>query len=755
MVNEARSLEQNPTFYSGGDSPKRRKSPIKPRRGGMLFIFFALTIAVVTVFFSLGNHIPDMIGSALTEATDVQCANNTIDKEWVFIETLRQGSLPSDTIANLKEFGVEIGSVDENGNFSEDPKGTVLKSKGQLLSDSSLYDAFQSDASLYRAFNDSTYTCAAFYYDDAAVRVFKDLGTNRNNYTDGKSFEEVLDSAMKAGSDITINSVVATKDTKTPYKNSASMSTNTTDAASIIDSVRASNPASTKAESALQSADVLKTADTISKEQRSSTFFLYFMETISKMKAGYGDTSEINAAMNFLNESAETEVVDTETGEVIHLSGTPLESPSLYAITSGHSVSKDETKNFSSDRILDTTRNQLSRAGTEVSDSSVFSTIKSTLSSFSNKIKGSISRFITSSVETAELSILSPLIPTISSSLINNSFTESIHGISGGELLAEGAVNVGRRLAMASGGTAGDESAALAYNKEVTRIAALNNEVDRMTRSPLDPTSKNTFLGSLIYNFGVLKKSLLSLLIPSASADSTEKNFLTTFGNNTTLKTIGAVGTVHGSAIATFDTSTQYDPYNNQEFQDFINNNTTLNASGNREVKPGSYLAKFILYNNERKTPLGTIDAGILSSLKENSSFLSLFTNSVDSVSLFNSATDEEKQIASGAAFVNSSNNPYWNNYKYAQRYVSINRALSTLKQYSSDKTAYNDLKGFEGTDNIVLAFTEKYYEEHPEYKTYLSLNTFDTSNNNLIVPEVLHEASSSGLVELRKDIIE
>ena len=754
MVNEVRSLEQNPTFYSGGDSPKRRKSPIKPRRGGTLFIFFALTIAVVTVFLSLGNHIPDMIGSALTEATDVQCANNTIDKEWVFIETLRQGSLPSDTIANLKEFGVEIGSVDENGNFSENPKGTVLKSKGQLLSDSSLYDAFQSDASLYRAFNDSTYTCAAFYYDDAAVRVFKDLGTNRNNYTDGKSFEEVLDSAMKAGSDITINSVVATKDTKTPYKNSASMSTNTTDAASIIDSVRASNPASTKAESALQSADVLKTADTISKEQRSSTFFLYFMETISKMKAGFGDTSEINAAMNFLNESAETEVVDTETGEVVHLSGTPLESPSLYAITSGHSVSKDETKNFSSDRILDTTRNQLSRAGTPASDDSVFSTIKSTLSSFSNKIKGSISRFITSSIETAELSILSPLIPTISSSLINNSFTESIHGISGGELLAEGAVNVGRRLAMASGGTAGDESAALAYNKEVTRIAALNNEVDRMTRSPLDPTSKNTFLGSLVYNFGVLKKSPLSLLIPSASADSTEKNFLTTFGNNTTLKTIGAVGTVHGSAIATFDTSTQYDPYNNQEFQDFINSNTTLNTSGNREVKPGSYLAKFILYNNERKTPLGTIDAGILSSLKEKSSFLSLFTNSVDSVSLFNSATDEEKQIASGAAFVNSSSNPYWNNYKYAQRYVSINRALATLKQYSSDKTAYNNLKGFEGTDNIVLAFTEKYYEEHPEYKTYLSLNTFDTSNNNLIVPEVLHEASSSGLVELRKDII-
>ena len=275
-----------------------------------------------------------------------------------------------------------------------------------------------------------------------------------------------------------------------------------------------------------------------------------------------------------------------------------------------------------------------------------------------------------------------------------------------------------------------------------------------MTRSPLDPTSKNTFLGSLIYNFGVLKKSPLSLLIPSASADSTEKNFLTTFGNNTTLKTIGAVGTVHGSAIATFDTSTQYDPYNNQEFQDFINNNTTLNANGNREVKPGSYLAKFILYNNERKTPLGTIDASILSSLKENSSFLSLFTNSVDSVSLFNSATDEEKQIASGAAFVNSSSNPYWNNYKYAQRYVSINRALSALKQYSSDKTAYNNLKGFEGTDNIVLAFTEKYYEEHPEYKTYLSLNTFDTSNNNLIVPEVLHEASSSGLVELRQDII-
>ena len=65
----------------------------------------------------------------------------------------------------------------------------------------------------------------------------------------------------------------------------------------------------------------------------------------------------------------------------------------------------------------------------------------------------------------------------------------------------------------------------------------------------------------------------------------------------------------------TFDTSTLNNTFNNPEFIAFVEENTVLDESGNRTVKDGSVLAKFIIYNNERKTPLGVMDGGILEAL--------------------------------------------------------------------------------------------------------------------------------------------
>ena len=83
--------------------------------------------------------------------------------------------------------------------------------------------------------------------------------------------------------------------------------------------------------------------------------------------------------------------------------------------------------------------------------------------------------------------------------------------------------------------------------------------------------------------------------------------------------------------------------------------------------------------------------------------------------------TDTNEKIASGAAFVNSKDNPDWQVYKYAQRYVSLARAMAALKQYSSDSTAYNTIKYFEGSKNPVAAFLDSFY----------------ASNNNLMITEI------------------
>lgn len=798
MVDEVRELENNPSFYtnSGGDSSKKIKNPKKLGPAALLGIFGLIFIIFI---FLGGNYIPDTINTVLTEETDMQCANGTIDKEWVFIETLRNGQVPSDTAENLKTAGAII--VDENGNESK--TGTALKYKDKILSGEELFNELQTNVSLYTAFNDATYSCAAFYYDEAAQKTFKELGTTRNNYTEDSDLTETLEKAVGSGSDISINTVYKekikdeeTKEEKYIYQKSSKSDTKTSslEAEKIVDSIRQENPANTATESALNTADILKVADTASKEQRSSSFFLYFMENISKMKAGAGNDSKINDAMNFLTDSRESQIVDIETGEIITTKGTPLESPSLYAILSGSQVSIDETKNYSSDRILKTIENQ---TGSKESSSN---SILTTISSIGKNIKGSITRFITNTIETVELSVLSPIIPTIASSLINNSFENSIYGISGGEFLVEGAVNVGKKLAiMGSGASAGDEAAVLAYNKQVQYIANLNNQSDALNRNPLDPTSKNTFLGSFIYKLlpvasktssfiNVVSKSLASI-IPGAHADSDTK-YLSTFGNNETLSTISAVGTVHGSVIATFDTTTQHDPYNNKEFQAFINENTKKDTNGNTVIKDDSILARYIIYNNERTSPIGTNDAGILSSLQSGLKKIMLSTNLTNMVEIFENASDEEKRIASGAAFVNSTKNPDWEQYKYAQRYVSINRALSALKQYSTDETAYNNLKGFEGTTDSVIAFTEKYYKEHPKDDSYegqlasltglpketiisvleeLNNQEFianynpssryffeplNTSNDHLVISEVSNQAFTPTLVEFGKYII-
>ena len=702
-------------FYTGKPAPKKSKFK---KLGASLASVALLLFGGVALITGAQSLLPSAISTLLTDATDIQCANGTIDKEWAFIEILRQGSVPSDTIVKLKSKNVLVGNIDSDGNFTESSNGTALKKGDKIIKASEAYDAFQTDVELFNALDYATYSCAAFYYDDAAEKVFADLHTARNNYSESSDFNEVIDSAVNTG-DININNVTYVKKTRTNaqgrvetyYEYEAdgdNINSKNSVAADIVEQTRRKNPAATATESALNSADTLKVADTASKEQRSSSFFLYFVENIDKMKAGDGNSAKVNEAMNFLNESTTNQIVDVNTGNVVTVTGTPLESPSLYAVLTGKSVTTNETANYSSDRILKTVENQ-------IGSNSANSSINSTVASFSNTLNGSIGRFLNSGNNAlADTNSLSSITATVSDSLVNNSFKDSIHGIAGGELLVEGATNVGKKLAvMGSGATAGDANAVLAYNQENSRIAALNAASDRLNRSPFDITSKNTFLGSIVYNvvpfLATGRFDLLNLSLgTNASADS-DTSFLSSFGDCETLSTINAVGSTHCSTIATFDVSTQHDPYSNPEFISFVNNNTYLDASGNRVVKPNSYLAKFILYNNRRVTPLGSIDSGILYSLKSQSGILSFFSNIVTSIELFRNASAEEKAIATGSAFVNSASNPYWNQYKYAQRYVSINRAVTALKQHSSDETAYQNLTGFEGSIDPVLAFIEQY----------------------------------------------
>ncbi len=695
--------------------------------------FITFMIIVFLVLFGTGNIIPSAISERLIEESDVQYADAVRSKELVFQQALRDGKVPEDTARILGQNGVTVGYLN-GGEFvesNENTGGLALKIDDKIITAENFIEEVNSNIALYNAFNNATYGRAAYYYDNEAQEVFKEIGTDRDNYTSESDFSEVMSSVMGEGSDISINSVALVQKTQEneqtgetevyyEYEETGEAVTSTSnDAEGFIDAVREKNPAANATESALNTADAIKVADTISKEQRSSLFFLTFMENVSKMKAGKGNESKINEAMNYLYENSEAEVVDVKTGEIKKVKGTPVESPSLYAILAGSKVKAEEVENYSSDRVLKLIENKVGqKGGTAV--------IAGTITSTAKKTKGVIGRFISNGIALASQALLKLLSPIVSGSLMDNSYA-TIKGINAGEFLVEGAVNVGKELAKRSGATAGDEAAVISYNRLNTEILAMDAAVDRKNRSPFDITSKNTFLGSIVYNFALYSmkfsgsnlmgiKSFASLtnssilaLTPMSYAKDGE-SYLDNFGDCETYATIGAVGSVQCSETATFDTSTLNDTFNDAEFIKFVEENTDLNENGARTVKKDSVLAGFILYNNERKTPLGVVDGGILDSLNKGSNSIPFSKNILEMIKTALNASDTKKRIASGAVFVNSTSNPEWQIYKYAQRYVSLARATATLRQYSNDSTAYHNIKFFEGDENPVVAFLREYY---------------------------------------------
>ena len=694
-----------------GKSDKKKGGKLK---GFSATAFATALILVFVVLFSSGNLIPAAISERLVEETDVQYADAVESKILVFQQALLTGEVPSNTVKRLKDNDVLVGRV-VNGEFIEGAEGgnLALKMGEKVVTAENFVSTVNTNARLYNALNNATYSRAAYYYDDAAKEVFRKIGTSRNNYSSGEDFEETVEKLIGEGNNIDVNNVYLAEkkdeEGKIYYEYETLSGEAKAEAASnFVAAVSNKNMASTTSLATLNAADTLNVADTVAKEQKSSLLFVAFMENISKMKAGDGNESKINETMNYLYKDMESQVVNVETGEVETVKGSMMESPSLYAVLSGERVDTVATKNYASDRVLKTVENKMGETAGN-------STLLGTVASVAGKIKGSIGRFLSGGA-VASTETLAVVTPTIESSLIENSFS-NIGGISGGEMLVEGAVNVGKALAKASGATAGDDAAVKKYAKLNNAVLALDAEADRINRSPLDITSKNTFLGAIFYKLavGVSKKaglfsvaaSAVRTMLPVTYADDETDSYLTNFGDCTTLGVIGAVGSATCATVATFDTSTLNNTFNDAGFVAFVEANTEL-IDGVRKVKNNSDLADFIRYNNERVTPDGVMDGGILEAIRGGSK-ISFLGDILTMIKTFLGASEGEKRIASGAAFVNSEANASWETYKYAQRYVSLARATEALRQYDGEETAYSGIKYFEGAENPVIAFLNNY----------------------------------------------
>lgn len=673
-----------------------------------------LMIIVLVALVSFGNFIPAAISERLIEATDIQYADAAESKFLVFRQALENGDVPENTVKRLEAQGIKVS-------------GNSLEFRGKSISAGDLIEELHTNVGFYDAFTMATYDRAAYYYDESAEEVFKKIGTTRDNYTKSSEFDSVMERLVGKGSDVNVSNVGLVEktdengETYTEYEVIGSTAHSGSSAESFVREVAENNIDEDTFSATMDATTAINNADIISKEQKSAIFYMAFMENISKMKAGEGNSSKINEAMNYLFKEQESSVVDTKTGEIVTVKGSMLQSPSLYAILSGEKIDVNKVTNYASDRVLKTVENQVGTGN--VSNEFREETVTST----STKTRGTIGRFLFGGEETASYEAMAAAVPTINSSLVENNF-ETIGGIYGGELLVEGAVNVGKMLAKASGGTAGDGDAVKSYAKLNSEIIALDKEADRLNRSPFDISSPNTFLGSIVHSFAIgMSKNLggfsavlqgvggtiasaVGKILPSANAEDEGTLYLSNFGVDCeTIGSIGAVGSAACSEVATFDTSTLDDPFNNSDFMAFVEENTEYNG-GKRTVKEDSDLANFIKYNNERLTPVGIMDGGILEALQGDSPSIPFISDIIAMIKIWLFSTDEDKAVATGKVFVNSSSNPDWEEkYKYAQRYVSLARATDALRQYDGDSTAYTNIKYFEGSENPVLAFVREY----------------------------------------------
>lgn len=109
--------------------------------------------------------------------------------------------------------------------------------------------------------------------------------------------------------------------------------------------------------------------------------------------------------------------------------------------------------------------------------------------------------------------------------LKNKVIPDDIAGQDLGNALSVGAGEMMSQNAQTGGGSLLTKDGAIAYHQETQRVLAMQAEEDRLNLSPFDPTSKNTFLGSIVFAALPLASSggLLSTL--GAMGNITSRSF--------------------------------------------------------------------------------------------------------------------------------------------------------------------------------------------------------------------------------------
>lgn len=731
-------------------SLKKSKKPTKISRSPLIFIatiLIAIVFIVISAFSLLGSHIQ----TVFNHITDPSYTSRTIRSNRIFSRMLSgKEAMPRRLQKRLTKYGIEIGSLNSHGNFTKSVpnKGSpsVLKFKDQIITSEDFLTKFKTDLEFREVYTKARYNRAINFFDSSATKTFRRLGLTRNLFdkfrqtndheADSKSYQKTLsnhfagetNSRINTGEDRTTTDQNG-KQTTQRVATGEDISTSSTsgDTSSVKAKNFVNNVSSRVASSAgpacasLKAGELISTTIAATETYRSMNFALALLEPLSKQKAGLGHQAPVNQVLNFFNTSTTSKVVDTSTGKTISITGTPLESEGAHVILGGVAPNRSKLKNYSLERSQHTLKSTLfqSKGADSITSCNAVQSTGAVISLATTFLPGVgvakslvgllIDTAIGAGIELAIAGSLSILIPTIAKSMFSNP-AEANHGIPGGEYFTSGVSALNFRLARSNSAlTPASKEVLLAYNEATSDVLALESELDRKQHHPLDPSSPNTFLGSILIKFATAPASLYSLSHLATSslsklnpvlAKGEDTSYLTSFNDCENIDNIGAGGDLYCHAIPASDPTTfDLDP-SDPTYLSVLNPNLEIADSGQTTIKKHSELANFISFCTERDSPFGIVDANILSAFE---SSLGTVGDNIpvidDIIDLVNAAENQSAMPwATGAICVNSKNNPRWDNeFKYYQYFIENNRILEQLG-YFEENHLTNPVTDFKAT---------------------------------------------------------
>lgn len=641
----ARSATNEESLYtgSGRETPTKTKAKGKKKGIAAIFVIIALFAGGGAFLGSSNSLLAPALEALFTDATDTQYASNTLRTVRLtgfmmkgnatttngFTGITKYNHMPNSFKKRLASFNIEVSGSGSNTVLNWNHDGITTP-----ISADDFANMYSTNADFRDAYSSAKRGRVASFFDNIANKIYQKLGLSRNLFSsykqtgnsdaDKSAFDDTMIKKFEGNSSDLTNTIAGEKQATDSEGNliyndgpngekipvmedeilepgkgtSANKSGTSIDAAETSARSFIGNIAGSIAEVADMGCSILKIGNMISMAvaaneiYQSINYFMGFMENVSKMKAGYGDTSAINEVLNFLSTSQTTEVPNMDklsASDNIEdgkdkVTGAPLQANGMQLILAGAPANTSTTKNYSLERVSTTLGNVLKMRGMSIAGcaaAQIANGIASDIASIAVTVGGGgiikiVGGFLIKTagalaISAAASAILSFAIPAIAQSLFTNVF-ETATGIPAGELFTKGASAANTRLGRSgSGQSLSSKDAAIAYNQANNTVLAWDAEVDRKNLSPFDITNRNTFLGNIAYSLlptlvttkttaasSFLRTTATSIanITGRVSATGENSSYMTTFGDCPDLNSIGAVGDIYCNPITSTDVST-------------------------------------------------------------------------------------------------------------------------------------------------------------------------------------------------------